>query len=135
MDIGRYAHVSWTPENGNGTYLIGCPYSGDNTRTTTLITSEGTQEQGLGPNQRVDILFGCVDTFRFLTGPAVFFGSGLIKIPTLLGDVVFGEEILLNMSAGKTDDCFITAQDDLTKAISKMWTIELMPFDNTPTTL
>ena len=46
MDIERYAHVSWTPENGIGTYLIGRPYSGDNTRTTTLITSEGTQEPG-----------------------------------------------------------------------------------------
>ena len=41
LDIGRYSHVSWTPDNGIGTYLIGGYYTD---RTTTLIQSDGTQE-------------------------------------------------------------------------------------------
>ena len=43
LDVGRMGHVSWTTERG--TYLIG----GDRTGfSTTLITSDGTQEPGFG---------------------------------------------------------------------------------------
>ena len=43
LDVARYNHVSWTPGNGIGTYLIGGQASGD---TTTHITPEGSQEPG-----------------------------------------------------------------------------------------
>ena len=48
LDVGRYSHVSWTPNSGIGTYLMGGKNS-DNTptlRTTTLIKPDGTQEDG-----------------------------------------------------------------------------------------
>ena len=41
LDISRYNHVSWTPDNGIGTYLMGGDYD---ERTTTLIKHDGTQE-------------------------------------------------------------------------------------------
>ena len=41
LDVRKSEHVSWTPDNGNGTYLIGGYYS---RRTTTLIKHDGTQE-------------------------------------------------------------------------------------------
>ena len=41
LDIGRHSHVSWTPENGIGTYLMG---GGSSMRTTTLIKDDRTQE-------------------------------------------------------------------------------------------
>ena len=43
LDIGRYYHVSWTPEpeSDMGTYLMGGSYS---PRTTTLIKDDRTQE-------------------------------------------------------------------------------------------
>ena len=43
LDEERYDHVSWTPDNGIGTYLIGGSLGG-NGRTTTLIKPDGTQE-------------------------------------------------------------------------------------------
>ena len=42
LDTERYHHVSWTPDNGIGTYLMGGGgYSG---RTSTLVKHDGTQE-------------------------------------------------------------------------------------------
>ena len=44
LDVGRNNHVSWTPSNGTGTYLLG----GDTPtqwRTTTLVSQEA-QEPG-----------------------------------------------------------------------------------------
>ena len=38
---GRWNHVSWTPDNGMGTYLMGGANRGT---TTTLIKHDGTQE-------------------------------------------------------------------------------------------
>ena len=48
LDVGRYAHVSWTPASGTGTYLIGGGkgLGIDTEMTTTLITHEGGQETG-----------------------------------------------------------------------------------------
>ena len=44
LDVGRDEHVSWSPENGIGTYLMGgCCGS---TKSTTLIKPDGTQEPG-----------------------------------------------------------------------------------------
>ena len=43
LDVERYWHSSWTPVNGRGTYLMG---GNSNRRTTTLITTDGTQEPG-----------------------------------------------------------------------------------------
>ena len=43
LDIDRYRHVSWTPDNGIGTYLMGGYYTGSE-RTSTLIKHDGTQE-------------------------------------------------------------------------------------------
>ena len=43
LDIRRYGHVSWTPNTGIGTYLLGGGYSEG---TTTLIRPNGTQEAG-----------------------------------------------------------------------------------------
>ena len=43
LDVERYKHVSWTPGNGIGTYLIG----GDGSlskKTSTLIKPDGSQE-------------------------------------------------------------------------------------------
>ena len=45
LDIGRYQHVSWTPGNGVGTYLMG-GYESEMEKTTTLIKPDGTQEPG-----------------------------------------------------------------------------------------
>ena len=46
LNIRRAAHVSWTPSGGNtGTYLMGGYYS-ESMRTTTLITNDGSQDQG-----------------------------------------------------------------------------------------
>ena len=45
MDMGRGNHVSWTPANGTGTYLMGGSASAVG-MTTTLITSEGGEETG-----------------------------------------------------------------------------------------
>ena len=42
LDVGRYRHVSWTPNNGIGTYLMG---GSNSPNTTTLIKAVGTQEQ------------------------------------------------------------------------------------------
>ena len=41
LDIERNGHVSWTPDNGIGTYLMGGYAPG---RTTTLVKHDGTQE-------------------------------------------------------------------------------------------
>ena len=43
LDVSRGGHVSWTPDLGIGTYLIGGTYSKS---TTTLIKPDGTQEPG-----------------------------------------------------------------------------------------
>ena len=40
----RYDHVSWTPDNGMGTYLMGCDFHGLWAKTTTLVKHDGTQE-------------------------------------------------------------------------------------------
>ena len=45
LEVGRVGHVSWTPESGSGTYLMGGDSEFSN-RTTTLITSDGTQAPG-----------------------------------------------------------------------------------------
>ena len=41
LDTWRWRHVSWTPDNGIGTYLMGGSDSG---RTSTLVKPDGTQE-------------------------------------------------------------------------------------------
>ena len=48
LDLERRAHLSWTPESGIGTYLMGghIPPSNTFTNTTTLIKPDGTQEPG-----------------------------------------------------------------------------------------
>ena len=43
LDVEREGHVSWTPGAGSGTFLMGGAAS---ERTTTLITTDGTQEPG-----------------------------------------------------------------------------------------
>ena len=44
LDVERYDHVSWTPDNGIGTFLMG---GTDNGRSqTTLVKPDGTQEPG-----------------------------------------------------------------------------------------
>ena len=43
LNVWRAEHVSWTPDNEVGTYLMGGYYSG---RTTTLIKHDGTREPG-----------------------------------------------------------------------------------------
>ena len=45
LDTGRYQHVSWTPGNGVGTYLMG-GYETEMEKTSTLIKPDGTQEPG-----------------------------------------------------------------------------------------
>ena len=45
LDVGRVAHVSWTPGTEVGTYLMGGGYS-ESERTTTLIKPDGSQEPG-----------------------------------------------------------------------------------------
>ena len=39
-------HMTWTPESGIGTYLMGGGYPGPNPTRTTLIKPDGTQEPG-----------------------------------------------------------------------------------------
>ena len=47
LDVIRVYHVSWTPENSSGTYLMGGGDSfEESTSTTTLITPDGSQEPG-----------------------------------------------------------------------------------------
>ena len=47
LDVGRSYHVSWTPENSSGTYLMGGGSSFEESMsTTTLITPDGSQEPG-----------------------------------------------------------------------------------------
>ena len=41
LNTDRWDHVSWTPDNGLGTYLMGGGYSG---RTSTLVKHDGTQK-------------------------------------------------------------------------------------------
>ena len=43
LDVRRYDHVSWTPANGIGTYLMG---GNGGIKTTTLIASDGSQVPG-----------------------------------------------------------------------------------------
>ena len=43
LDVVRQDHMSWTPNSGSGTYLMGGDYSQN---TTTLITPDKTQEPG-----------------------------------------------------------------------------------------
>ena len=45
LDVERWAHVVWTPGTGIGTYLMGGWQSGSS-KTTALIKSDGTQEEG-----------------------------------------------------------------------------------------
>ena len=42
LDVSRSGHVSWTPDNGIGTFLMG----GGVEMSTTLITPDGSQEPG-----------------------------------------------------------------------------------------
>ena len=47
LDIKRFAHVTWTPRHGRGTYLMGGWHNTDNPypwNTSTLIKDDGTQE-------------------------------------------------------------------------------------------
>ena len=44
LDFNRVFHVSWTPSSGTGTYLMGGGSA--SRRTTTLITNDGSQDQG-----------------------------------------------------------------------------------------
>ena len=45
LDAERENHVSWTPDNGIGTYLMGgYGYDSDSGTTTTLVKHDGTQE-------------------------------------------------------------------------------------------
>ena len=46
LDVGRWTHVSWTPNTGIGTYLMGGGYYDEGRKTTTLIRPDGTQEPG-----------------------------------------------------------------------------------------
>ena len=47
LDVVRNSHVSWTPEDSSGTYLMGGGSSFDESMsTTTLITPDGSQEHG-----------------------------------------------------------------------------------------
>ena len=39
----RYAHVSWTPPSGEGTYLMGGSYS---RRTTEIVNVDGSSKKG-----------------------------------------------------------------------------------------
>ena len=43
LDVDRVDHISWTPANGIGTYLMG---GWGNEKTTTLVTPNGSQEPG-----------------------------------------------------------------------------------------
>ena len=42
LEVGRRSHVTWTPQHGRGTYLMGGDLS---SKTSTLIKNDGTQEQ------------------------------------------------------------------------------------------
>lgn len=44
LDVERWKHVSWTPQSGSGTYLMG-DYNA-NARTTSLLKPDGTVESG-----------------------------------------------------------------------------------------
>ena len=44
LDVGRYKHVSWTPQSGSGTYLMG-DYAAQ-LRTSSLLKPDGTVESG-----------------------------------------------------------------------------------------
>jgi len=53
LDVNRYAHVSWTPENGIGTFLMG---GSDPVMrwTTTLIKTGGTAGAGFSLKYEID---------------------------------------------------------------------------------
>ena len=91
------------------------------------------------PRQKgeVDLLLGVVDTFRLLSGEHVTISNSLILLPTCYGYVPSGKHSLENFEnvfqpnhAG-----FITSTEALTKAVEKMWTMEKLPFDETPSSL
>ena len=52
LDVGREDHVSWTPGNGIGTFLMG-GWSSESKRTTTLIKPDGTHEVGFPLQYRI----------------------------------------------------------------------------------
>ena len=45
LDVERWKHVSWTPQSGSGTYLMG-NYNWRNANTTSLLKPDGTVESG-----------------------------------------------------------------------------------------
>ena len=50
LRFARYAHISWTPASGDGTYLMGGAYS---RKTTEIVNIEGLSRKGF--NLKYDI--------------------------------------------------------------------------------
>ena len=89
------------------------------------------------PKGEVDLLLGVVDTFRLLSGEHVTISNSLILLPTCYGYVPSGIQNLENFeNVFQVDHAgFVTSTEALTKAMEKMWTMEKLPLDETPSSL
>ena len=90
-----------------------------------------------GPST-LDLLLGVMDVLRIVKGPAVRLANALYLIPTILGDAICGADTPRTRHPPyleKHPTCLATGTEVLTKTLEKMWTIEVLPFDDAPSSL
>ena len=106
------------------------------------LSSKVTSQYTLGgpyPRSRgeVDLLLGVVDTFRLLSGEHVTISNSLILLPTCYGYVPSSRQGIENFENGFQENhaSFVTSTEALTKAVEKLWVMEKLPLDETPSSL
>ena len=89
------------------------------------------------PRGEVDLLLGVVDTFKLLSGKHVSISSSLILLPTCYGYMPSGRQGIENFDSVFQDNQagFVTSTEALTKAVEKLWAMEKLPLDETPSLL
>ena len=103
-------------------------------KITSQYTFDGPYPR---PRGEVDLLLGVVDTFRLLSGEHVAISNTLILLPTCYGYVPSGKQGIENFENvfQENQAGFVTSAEALTKAVEKMWTMEKLPLDETPSSL
>ena len=89
------------------------------------------------PGGEVDVLLGAVDAFKMITGRPKILNDALVMVPTLYGYIPSGSVDLVKEweHSQNTRSSFLTNTEHLSKCIEKMWSIELLPMDDAPSSL
>ena len=83
----------------------------------------------------IDILLGVVDTFKVMNGEPQPVGEDICMVPTVYGYVPSGRFQDMEEGVRHEEHTFLSAAEELNKTVSKMWTMDLLPMDDTPSTL